>query len=145
MRRDFRAHDDSAQLVAMELKLDISDDALERLADLVAERLRREVTADARIELIDAGEVAARLGRSREWVYDNAADLGAVRLGSRLSFEWPSCWERLKAAQDENARTASEGSRHVPAPVTTGRNPPRRNAPTGTRRDLLPVRGSQSA
>ncbi len=67
----------------------LADCQLERLADLLAERLANS----AHGELIDAAELAKRIGRSREFVYDHAAALGAVRLGAgarpRIMFRWP--------------------------------------------------------
>jgi hypothetical protein len=72
---------------------DYDDDALDRLADLLAERLavRLSGLASTRAEsLVDAGEIARLHGRTRSWVYEHAGELGAVRLGSgrrpRLGF-----------------------------------------------------------
>ena len=69
------------------------DAALDRLADLLAERLavRLSGLAPARSEsLVDAAEIARFHAKTRSWVYEHAADLGAVRLGSgprpRLAF-----------------------------------------------------------
>ena len=69
------------------------DDALDRLADLLAERLavRLSGLAPARGEpLVDAAEIARLHGKTRSWVYEHAGELGAVRLGSgrrpRLGF-----------------------------------------------------------
>ena len=72
---------------------DYDDDALDRLADLLAERLavRLSGLAPTRIEpLVDAAEIARLHGKTRSWVYEHAGELGAVRLGSgrrpRLGF-----------------------------------------------------------
>jgi len=69
------------------------DDALDRLADLLAERLavRLRGLAPTRAEpLVDAAEIARLHGKTRSWVYEHAGELGAVRLGSgprpRLAF-----------------------------------------------------------
>ena len=69
------------------------DDALDRLADLLAERLavRLRGLTPARAEpLVDAAEIARLHGKTRSWVYEHAGELGAVRLGSgrrpRLGF-----------------------------------------------------------
>jgi hypothetical protein len=69
------------------------DDALDRLADLLAERLavRLNGMAPSRGEpLVDAAEIARLHGKTRSWVYEHAGELGAVRLGSgrrpRLGF-----------------------------------------------------------
>lgn len=67
----------------------LEDDQLERLADLVAQRLGR--TTSARGPLVDAGELARLLGVSRSVVYDHARELGAIRIGAgergRLRFD----------------------------------------------------------
>lgn len=67
----------------------LDDDQLERLADLVAQRLGR--TTSARGPLVDARELARLLGVSRSVVYDHARDLGAIRIGAgergRLRFD----------------------------------------------------------
>jgi hypothetical protein len=72
---------------------DYDDDALDRLANLLAERLavRLSGLASTRAEpLVDAGEIARLHGKTRSWVYEHAGELGAVRLGSgrrpRLGF-----------------------------------------------------------
>jgi len=72
---------------------DYDDDALDRLADLLAERLAVRLTGlpSAQTEaLVDAAEIARLHGRTRSWVYEHAGELGAVRLGSgrrpRLGF-----------------------------------------------------------
>jgi hypothetical protein len=69
------------------------DHALDRLADLLAERLavRLSGLTPARAEpLVDAAEIARLHGKTRSWVYEHAGELGAVRLGSgprpRLAF-----------------------------------------------------------
>ena len=62
--------------------------SIEAIAHRVAELL-----GDGR-PLLDAAAVARQLGRSRAWVYQHAAELGAVRLGDgerpRLGFEPPA-------------------------------------------------------
>ncbi len=67
----------------------LEDDQLERLADLVAERLSR--TSSERGPLVDARELARLLGVSRDVVYHHARDLGAIRIGAgergRLRFD----------------------------------------------------------
>lgn len=49
--------------------------------------------------LLNATQLAARLGVARAWVYDHAAELGAVRLGAgpraRLRFDPITVAERL--------------------------------------------------
>jgi hypothetical protein len=52
--------------------------SVEAVARRVVELLRGEDLAE---ELIDASEVARRFGVDRQWVYQHAQELGAVRLG----------------------------------------------------------------
>jgi hypothetical protein len=67
-------------------------EALRRRLDeeIDAEVAVREEQAD-QVALIDAVELARRLGRSRDFVYDHADELGAIRYGtgprSRLLFD----------------------------------------------------------
>lgn len=65
----------------------IEPDAVEDLLDL----LRQPSPAQTAPTLIDATDVAERFGKTRDWVYDHADDLGAVRLGDgprpRLAFD----------------------------------------------------------
>jgi hypothetical protein len=72
---------------------DYDHDALDRLAELLAERLavRLSGLTPARSEpLVDGAEIARLHGKTRSWVYEHAGELGAVRLGSgprpRLGF-----------------------------------------------------------
>lgn len=117
--------------------IELSDDQLVRLADLIADRLAERAAG----ELIDAAELARRIGRSREFVYDHAAVLGAVRLGDgerpRLAFRWPQVLEALTVRGD------GEQSQVPGSAVSTGvvTNRPRRRMGTST--DLLPIGGSQ--
>jgi hypothetical protein len=69
------------------------DDALDRLADEIANRLAMRLGGlmSAQAEaLVDAAEIARTYGKTRTWVYQHAGELGAVRLGSgprpRLGF-----------------------------------------------------------
>ncbi len=90
------------------------DHPLERLVELlagrVAERLAPLISCPApgRPEgLVDAHEIARRMGRSRWWVYEHAGELGAVRLGhgprARLGFSPARAEAYLKAAGDLRA------------------------------------------
>lgn len=80
----------------------LSDEQLETLADLIAERLR----ASSAGELIDANQLATRIGRSRDFVYEHQALLDAVRIGDgprpRLMFRWPQVLDRV-AAHDKTS------------------------------------------
>jgi hypothetical protein len=82
---------------------DYDDDALNRLADLLAERLavRLSGLTPARAEpLVDAAEIARLHSKTRSWVYEHAGELGAVRLGSgprpRLAFSPARVAEQLE-------------------------------------------------
>jgi hypothetical protein len=89
--------------------------------------------------LLDATAVARRLGRSREWVYRHADELGAVRLGDG---------ERPRLRFDP-ARVASYGSASSAGRRSLdGRDGPvkpkmrrRRVSPNGQRDELLPIKG----
>ena len=96
------------------------DDALDRLADLLAERLavRLSGLAPARGEpLVDAAEIARLHGRTRSWVYEHAGELGAVRLGAgsrpRLGF-WPSRVDEYLQAGAELRQPLSAPARPTP-------------------------------
>jgi hypothetical protein len=108
----------------------LTDEQLEQLADLIADRLAERQAG----ELIDAAELAKRIGRSREFVYANQAALGAVRLGDgerpRLAFRWPHALDGLEAA--ERQRKATTPGR------TTSRARKQRDT-AGV--ELLPIRG----
>jgi hypothetical protein len=82
---------------------DYDDEALDRLADLLAERLGARLKGIARAAaepLVDATEIARLHGKTRTWVYEHAGELGAVRLGSgprpRLAFSPTRVVERLE-------------------------------------------------
>jgi hypothetical protein len=121
------------------------DDALDRLADLIADRLAARLGDLAREPnraeaLVDAAEIARLHGKTRSWVYEHAGELGAVRLGSgprpRLGFSPARVAERLELVDQ-------------PAPVPLpGLAPPRRarrqradRTPSGA--ELLRVRGHE--
>lgn len=113
----------------------IPSEQLEELADLIADRL----SARAAGELIDATELAKRIGRTREFVYDHSAAFGAVRLGDgarpRVWFRWPHALDRL-ADLEHGAKQRKT------APRATRR--PRRERPNTTV-ELLPVREASPA
>jgi hypothetical protein len=103
------------------------NDALDRLADLLAERLavRLNGLAPSRSEpLVDAAEIARLHGKTRSWVYEHAGELGAVRLGSgprpRLAFSPARVAERLEKV----AKPAT-------APLPENPQPPRRRQRAG--------------
>jgi excisionase family DNA binding protein len=85
--------------------------------------------------LLTAAELADRLGVSRPYVYEHAAELGAIRLGdgpkARLRFDLHRTLDRLAATE---AAAPSNPSR------TTARPRTRAGAATA----LLPIRGPMS-
>jgi hypothetical protein len=105
----------------------LSDAQLERLADLIADRLAERAAG----EMIDAAELAKRINRSRDFVYEHATSLGAVKLGDgprpRLAFRWPQVLDHL--AETEQPTQASSPPR--------ARRQRARRAPA----ELLPIRG----
>jgi hypothetical protein len=104
----------------------LEDDQLERLADLVAQRLSN--TSSARGPLVDAQELARLLGVSRSVVYDHARDLGAIRIGSgtrgRLRFDPQVAMRAVRAT-------------YSPEPAAVE---PRRGGPRARRRETAPTR-----
>jgi hypothetical protein len=123
---------------------DYDDDALDRLADLLAERLavRLSGLAPARAEpLVDAAEIARLNGKTRSWVYEHAGELGAVRLGSgrrpRLGFS-PA---RVAAALEKVDEPAPMKLPQIATP-RRGRRPRTDRTPSGA--ELLRVRGHES-
>lgn len=96
----------------------LADDQLERLADLVAERLGRAPLA--RSPLVDARELARMLGVTRAFVYQHARTLGAVRIGSgdtgRLRFDPEvalAAREAPSAAEPTSATRGGARRRHA--------------------------------
>lgn len=108
---------------------------IEAIARRVVELLREEpVPAD---EAIDAAEVARRFGVSRDYVYQHADDLGAVRLGSgpraRLRFDLATVADRLTCCSTSRESERDENRSAKP------KAPHRRRRASGAERDLLPI------
>jgi hypothetical protein len=115
----------------------LPDDQLERLADLIAERLsaRPADPPPADCGLVSASVLAERLGCSRAYVYEHADALGAVRLGDgsrgRLRFD-------VDAARAALSRTTARyGSEQSQAPIV--------NAGAGSRRSRSRVTANGAA
>ncbi len=83
--------------------------------------------------LLSAGELGLRLGKSRDWVYDHASELGAVPLSEgarpRLGFDWANV-QRLMQER------AAKRSASTVEPKST--KPRKRTPPNGV--PLLQVR-----
>jgi hypothetical protein len=119
-------------MASTRIKLD--PQTVEAIARRVVELLERRGLQSR--ELVDAAELARRLGIERSWVYTHAIELGAVKLGNgtkpRLRFD-PEVAARV-------LRRVGEGPVADP-PTRSGKRagqPPRRE---GSEAPLLPIRG----
>ena len=108
----------------------LEDDQLERLADLLAERLER--TASAQDPLVDARELARLMGVTRSFVYEHARDLGAIRLGPGTS---PRL--RFDPAVAVRAMRTKFSPEPAAAPVTGPRLRPRKRGTARARHPFL--------
>jgi hypothetical protein len=144
------------------------------LVDAVAERvfellIDRRSLAAAATRLMDASELAEVLGVQREWVYEHADGLGAIRLdfgqdkrrrGPRLRFDFatvlsvfqggdvrlgngPRSRLQAEAEQALSARQASEGSARPESPAGTRNRRRQRQPTTGSGAPLLAVGGKR--
>lgn len=100
-----------------EAAVQLSDEAIEAVAERVVELLRGEpITAG----LVDAAEVARRFAVTRQYVYENAERLGAVRLGdgprARLRFDLERVVEVLAPATLEARQRMPDNSRPARRP-----------------------------
>lgn len=116
-------------------------DSIAAIVEGVFEMLEREANGPAETALVDASEIAQRLGRSPAWVRSRAHELGGIRLGSgprpRHAFD-PEVAMAMATVITSDASTTSPPS----APEQASRRAPRRtDAPTTTRVPLLPIRG----
>jgi hypothetical protein len=121
-------------------ELVLSAEAIEQLAQRVAELVSERVAA--RPPLVDAETLACFLNVERSYVYEHAAQLGAVRLGdgprARLRFDVVEAKRRLTCSMSRG----SEG------PASRAVEPIRRRHRAerlGTSAPLLPIRGSESS
>jgi hypothetical protein len=111
------------------------------LTDAQVEALRRQLAVEPAGGggLIDAAEVARRLGCSRDHVYAHADELGAVRVGAgsrpRLRFDPAIVSERLGGSASSARRDAQS-----PAEAAHLR---RRRSPRRPEGELLPIRGGR--
>lgn len=112
----------------MNVTLTLTDDQLDVLADLVAERLSANAAPSPSGGLVDAQTVAAALGVSRDWVYDHADQLGGVKVGDGDRPRWRFDLERARNAWQ-------------PAGEPERAKPRRRQTSNGNGRHLLPVHG----
>lgn len=77
--------------------------------------------------LLTAAEVAERFGVTRDWVYQHAEDLGALRLGEgdrpRLRFELTMVRDAFRRAVDTDGPETSRGHSRPSAPPSSGLTP----------------------
>jgi hypothetical protein len=92
------------------------------------------VRGDSTPQLVDAAAVAAMLGVTRGWVYEHAAELGAVRLGSGAR-------PRLRFDPDVVGVALEDGLTSRPGPRRAHRF---RRAATTSDVELLPIGGVPS-
>ena len=105
----------------------------------VVELLREKGAAPAETPvLLSAAQVAARFGVSRDWVYEHADELGALRLGAgrkpRLRFDA----ERVATALTPRQGSMGPAEPDAPPRLARQRQVPR---PTPTECPLLPIGG----
>jgi hypothetical protein len=112
--------------------LALIDAVAERVLELLGER-------DARARLVSAGELAKLLGRSREWVYDHADELGGRRIGKG---DRPRLW--FDVDQALSARRTSEGSPLPESPAAPGGPRHRRRRTPGSDAPMLPIGGRRA-
>ena len=123
---------------------DYDDAALDRLADLLVDRLAARLGGlmpEQTEQLVDATEIARLHGKTRWWVYEHAGELGPVRLGSgprpRLGFS--------PARVAVVLRKVSEPEPLVPPPrAKPSRERRRRTNRTASGAELLRVRGQDN-
>ena len=89
-----------------------------------ARRAAAELTPDA--HLLTAEQLARHLGLNRAWVYEHAAELGAIQLGNgprpRLRFNAQVAAQALQARRRRNEPTAA-GDEPRPRPTRRRRTP----------------------
>jgi predicted DNA-binding transcriptional regulator AlpA len=102
---------------AFELDQAVIEEIADRLSDAIVERVVEAIRAEgitpetpAVTAWLDAQEVAHRLGVSREWVYEHAAELGASRIGTgpRPRLRFPPHVLDSPRERSTSAETASE-------------------------------------
>jgi hypothetical protein len=97
---------------------------------------RSLATGQTSTGLLSAAQLADALGFSREWVYDHAGELGAIRIGDgprpRLRFN-------LAATLALVARSGSERSQQPQTPAPAPRAPARGGPPTGHQCQIVPL------
>jgi hypothetical protein len=106
---------------------ELTPDAIEQVAQRVAQLLRHEQpppagthneTPQTSARLLTAEQLARHLGLNRAWVYEHAAELGAIQLGSgprpRLRFDAQLAAQALQARRRNEPTATSEQPRLRP-------------------------------
>jgi hypothetical protein len=115
--------------------LALVDAVAERVLELLGERDALPGCS----RLVSAGELAALLGRSREWVYEHAEELGGRRIGDG---ERPRLWFDVDRAL--SGRQTSERSHPSDRPAPAGGSARRRRRAPGSEVPLLPIAGPEA-
>ena len=106
--------------------------------EAIASRVTELLELPAAGGMIDASAVARRYDVSRSWIYTNADELGAIRLGSgpkaRLRFD-PE-----RVAEVVTSRSAGERSQKPDSRASKPRSGRRRKGQVGQKDNLLPIR-----
>lgn len=115
-------------------RIQLDPQTVEAIARRVVELLERRGLRER--ELVDAAELARRLGIERTWVYSHAIELGAVKLGSgpkpRLRFD-PEIAARV--LQRVGVEPATD------PPARSGKRAGQPSARGGRGAKLLPIHG----
>lgn len=107
------------------------------LVDAIAERVLELLGArHADSRLVSAGELAKLLGRSREWVYEHAEDLGGRHIGDGKR---PRLWFDVDRAV--SGRRTSESSQPPDMLAVAGVSARRRRRGPGSEAPLLAIGG----
>lgn len=115
-------------------RINLDPQTVEAISRRVVQLLRDRDAGQAK--LVDAAELARRLGVERSWVYTHAIELGVIKLGEgarpRLRFDPRVANERIrKAALGQDTEKPPPADRPGP-PMPCGEN---------GRPPLLPIRG----
>ena len=121
-------------------------DRIERMLELVLERMGDTPATPGSGELVDAAEIARRFNLTPATVRARADEFGAIRVGDgprpRLRFD-PARVVAALGAGDLLHHEQSATTGEAPAQPTIRRR--RRAARVGTDPELLPIRGSRAS
>lgn len=123
-------------------KTGVDPQLVEAIARRVVELLSEQTADPPAVRLVDAAELARRLGVDRDWVYAHASQLGAVRLGGprgRLRFDVEVVRERLDAGADgrpqqgrRDGRSAKRAKSRRPSPRSGVKSPQTQRRASGS-------------